>query len=84
MASWRNGRRRALKKPRSYEHEGSTPSDATNFIISFTTMKKKQKQRNPFLVLAKKRNNSGPMSNKKDKRKSGKNKQAELLKEIYE
>lgn len=40
----------------------------------------KNKMRNPFAILAKKRK-SGKIKNKKDKRSSGKNKQLELLKE---
>ena len=40
----------------------------------------KKKQRNGYAILAKSRK-SRPMKNKKDKRKNGKNKQIEFLKE---
>lgn len=40
-----------------------------------------KKYRNPLVVPAKLRNSSGPMREKKDKRKNGKNKQREFLAE---
>jgi len=45
--------------------------------------KAKKKYRNPAVVPAKTRSSSGPMRNKKDKRKNGKNKQSEFLDEEY-
>lgn len=45
--------------------------------------KPKEKYRNPFVTLAKTRR-AGPMRDKKSKRKNGKNKQTEFLKEDYE
>ncbi len=42
-----------------------------------------KKQRNAFAVQANTRGSSGPMRNKKDKRKNGKNKQQEYLSETY-
>lgn len=51
----------------------------------YQVMKKpsKKKQRNAFAVQANTRGSSGPMRNKKDKRKNGKNKQQEYLNENY-
>ena len=47
-------------------------------------MKKKDKpNRNEYVVAMKKSRKGGPMKNKKDKRKTGKNKQKELLDENY-
>lgn len=46
--------------------------------------KPKKKYRNPLAIVAKTRGSSGPMSNKKNKRRSGKNKHREFLKEDYE
>lgn len=45
-------------------------------------MSKKSKIRNPFLTKAKARK-GGAMRSKKDKRKSGKNKQQEYLNDTY-
>jgi hypothetical protein len=42
----------------------------------------KKKYRNPALIPAKQRTSGGPMHPKKDKRKNGKNKQKEILKEL--
>lgn len=44
---------------------------------------KKKKYRNPAATSANSRNSGGPMVNKKDKRKNGKNKQKEFLDEVY-
>jgi hypothetical protein len=46
-------------------------------------MKKPKKTRNAFAIPAKKRK-AGKLRSKKDKRKNGKNKQKELLKEAEE
>lgn len=47
-------------------------------------MKKKKKSfRNPLATKAKTRRSSGPMRSKKNKRKSGKNKQKEFQNEDY-
>ena len=50
--------------------------------LGLPVMKKpKKKYRNPLAIVAKTRSSSGPMRKKKDKRKNGKNKQQEFLKE---
>lgn len=67
-----------LKSAALYGREGSSPSGATNLVLVMKTAK--TTERNPFAVPAKKRR-AGKMRPKKDKRKSGKNKQTELLKE---
>jgi hypothetical protein len=47
-------------------------------------MKKKVlPNRNEYVVAMKKSRKGGPMKNKKDKRKSGKNKQKEILEEVF-
>lgn len=43
--------------------------------------KPKKKYRNPLVIPAKSRTSGGPMRSKQDKRKNGKNKQQEILKE---
>ena len=51
--------------------------------LGLPVMKKPSKKyRNPSAIAAKSRNSSGPMRKKKDKRKNGKNKQQEYLKEV--
>lgn len=45
--------------------------------------KKNKKFRNPAVIPAKSRTSGGPMRNKKNKRKNGKNKQKEFLDEMY-
>lgn len=42
------------------------------------------KVRNPYVIAMDKKSKSGKMKNKKDKRKSGKNKQREHLKDVEE
>lgn len=46
-------------------------------------MTKKKPPRNKFVLAMKKAKKGGPMKNKKDKRKTGKNKQKEYLKEDF-
>jgi len=46
-------------------------------------MKKTKPPRNKFVIAMKKGRKGGPMKNKKDKRKSGKNKQKDYLKDNY-
>ena len=45
--------------------------------------KKSKKFRNPFVIKAKAKNNSGPMRNKRSKRLNGKNKQEAYLEDNY-
>lgn len=66
-------------KPSGAIHVGSTPTTATKSVMK----KKTNPTRNGFAIAAKKRK-AGEIRSKKDKRKNGKNKQAQYLSEAHD